>query len=495
MAVLTFVARFDLHRRVEKALGSQFVMDDVASAKECLQMARLAPYEGVLIDSDSLIFVDVLALVKLLRHESSDTSIFIFSAALIWHNVCLCSKLGWTTACVSHSLPRRWQCASVYLYGCVGRRRIGGIRPDVLRSGDLELDLVRRTAARSGKAIDLRPKEFLLLEYLVRNVNRPVTRAMILEHVWKSSFEGLTNVVDVHIGALRCKVDRDFPQKLIQTNRGIGTPSLAATRRSSCTRLSCSLAQSAAASTAKQHHSIGNHRQLPTFTDPGDNPGDRQNVSATMTRRSAAPSRAVIVSVTVGTVIANRPLYRSVRAELPHTAPTLDEWRRKRTLGKGCRVRGRGIHRSKVGLRPSLRWLRGSLTFSVRQLHRYYGAVRILQNVHARIMGLSPSRTGLLAQTFWRSSRFSCTLFADVPGLFDYAGPSRDSHLTRLADVAFPLTEKGRHPVACFRSSMFLPASPLSTLRYDPSRDHRQDSRPEWSRFSFSGRSRDHDCS
>ena len=91
-----------------------------------------------------------------------------------------------------------------------------------LRSGDLELDLIRRRAARLGKDIDLRPKEFLLLEYLVRNANRPVTRTMILEHVWNSSFEGLTNVVDVYISALRTKVDRDFPQKLIQTNRGIG---------------------------------------------------------------------------------------------------------------------------------------------------------------------------------------------------------------------------------------------------------------------------------
>jgi hypothetical protein len=82
MTVLTFVARFDLHSRVEKALSSVFVMDDVASAKECLQVAQLARYEGVLIDSDSLIFVDVLALVKVLRHESSDTSVFVFSRYL-----------------------------------------------------------------------------------------------------------------------------------------------------------------------------------------------------------------------------------------------------------------------------------------------------------------------------------------------------------------------------------------------------------------------------
>lgn len=93
---------------------------------------------------------------------------------------------------------------------------------NVLRSGDLELDLVRRSVARQRKPIALRPKEFLLLEYLVRNVNRPVTRTAILEHVWKSSFEGLTEVVDVYISSLRSKVDGGFEQKLIQTNRGIG---------------------------------------------------------------------------------------------------------------------------------------------------------------------------------------------------------------------------------------------------------------------------------
>jgi hypothetical protein len=73
-----------------------------------------------------------------------------------------------------------------------------------------------------------------------------------------------------------------------------------------------------------------------------------------------------------------------------------------------------------------------------------------------------------------------------VPGLFDYAEPSGHSRVTRLADVAFPLTEKGRHSDLGFRSSIIPPASPLSTLRYAPSRNHRQDSRPEWSRFSFS---------
>jgi two-component system, OmpR family, response regulator len=225
MIVLTLVARIDLHKRVERALSmAQFVMDDVASAKECLQVAQLSRREGVLIDSASLIFDDVLALVKLLRHENSDTSIFVLSRYLDLEqrlclfeagvDDCLCEPIFASEMAVRLGISMRLRQAA--------SERGASSKTDVLRSGDLEVDLVRRRASRSGKPIDLRTKEFLLLEYLVRNANRPVTRAMILEHVWNSSFEGLTSVVDVHISALRSKVDREFPHKLIQTNRGIG---------------------------------------------------------------------------------------------------------------------------------------------------------------------------------------------------------------------------------------------------------------------------------
>jgi two-component system, OmpR family, response regulator len=225
MTVLTFVPRFDLRRRVEKALGSaQFAVEDVASAKECLRGAQLARYEGVLIDSDSLIFADVLALVKLLRHENSDTAIFVLSRYLGLEQRLLLFEAGvddcmYEPFFVSEMAVRLG--LSMRLRQAASARGASSTM-NVLRSGDLELDLVRRRATRLGKAIDLRPKEFLLLEYLVRNVNRPVTRTMILEHVWNSSFEGLTNVVDVYIHALRDKIDRDFQKKLIQTNRGIG---------------------------------------------------------------------------------------------------------------------------------------------------------------------------------------------------------------------------------------------------------------------------------
>ncbi len=225
MKVLTFLPRFDLQRRVAKALCSaQFVMETAASAKECLQFAQFAQFEGVLVDSDSLIFADALAMVRLLRQENCDASLFVFARYLD-----LEQRLSLFEAGIDDCVREPFYASELAVrLGLSIRLRqaasdtVAFNAASMLRSGDLELDLVRRTAARLGQAIDLRPKEFLLLEYLVRNVNRPVTRTMILEHVWNSSFEGLTNVVDVYISALRSKVDRGFPQKLIQTNRGIG---------------------------------------------------------------------------------------------------------------------------------------------------------------------------------------------------------------------------------------------------------------------------------
>ena len=92
----------------------------------------------------------------------------------------------------------------------------------VLRVGDLELDRAERLVRRAGRRIDLTPREFALLEYLMRNAGRAVTRAMIIEHVWNFSFDTMTNVVDVYINYLRKKVDQDFDQKLIRTVRNVG---------------------------------------------------------------------------------------------------------------------------------------------------------------------------------------------------------------------------------------------------------------------------------
>jgi DNA-binding response OmpR family regulator len=92
----------------------------------------------------------------------------------------------------------------------------------ILRVGDLELDRAERVVRRAGRRIDLTPREFALLEYLMRNAGRSVTRAMIIEHVWNFSFDTMTNVVDVYINYLRKKVDQGFERKLIHTVRNVG---------------------------------------------------------------------------------------------------------------------------------------------------------------------------------------------------------------------------------------------------------------------------------
>jgi DNA-binding response OmpR family regulator len=92
----------------------------------------------------------------------------------------------------------------------------------VLRVEQLELDRAERVVKRAGRRIDLTPREFALLEYLMRNAGRCVTRAMIIEHVWNFSFDTMTNVVDVYINYLRKKIDQDFESKLIHTVRNVG---------------------------------------------------------------------------------------------------------------------------------------------------------------------------------------------------------------------------------------------------------------------------------
>jgi len=104
----------------------------------------------------------------------------------------------------------------------LGRRRAGPQQPTRLAVGELELDLLARTAARAGRPIELQPREFQLLEFLMRNAGSVVTRTMLLEQVWNYHFDPQTNVIDVHIARLRQKVDKGFDQPMIHTVRGAG---------------------------------------------------------------------------------------------------------------------------------------------------------------------------------------------------------------------------------------------------------------------------------
>ncbi len=100
--------------------------------------------------------------------------------------------------------------------------RRGSPTPERLQVGDLVLDCIRRRVTRAGQLIELAPKEFAILEYMMRNQGRPLSRTMIVEHVWDLDYDGLTNIVDVYIRHLRGKIDDRFPKKMIQTVRGVG---------------------------------------------------------------------------------------------------------------------------------------------------------------------------------------------------------------------------------------------------------------------------------
>jgi two-component system, OmpR family, response regulator len=102
------------------------------------------------------------------------------------------------------------------------RRSQGVTEPTRLVAADITMDLVTRRVERAGRVLDLRPREFALLEYLMRNAGRIVSKTMIMEHVFEYSFDPRTNVVDVLVFRLREKVDRDFDVKRIQTVRGVG---------------------------------------------------------------------------------------------------------------------------------------------------------------------------------------------------------------------------------------------------------------------------------
>jgi DNA-binding response OmpR family regulator len=100
--------------------------------------------------------------------------------------------------------------------------RRGAPKQSVLRVADLELDTVGRAVRRGGTAIDLKPKEYALLEFLMQHAGRPLPKALIIEHVWDIHFDSISNVVEVHINSLRNKLDRGFAVPLIHTIRGVG---------------------------------------------------------------------------------------------------------------------------------------------------------------------------------------------------------------------------------------------------------------------------------
>jgi two-component system OmpR family response regulator len=194
-----------------------FAVDHADNGSEGLERARHHSYDAAVIDV-MLPKLDGLSLIERLRTEKITTPVLILSAKRAVDDRVKGLQTGgddYLTKPFSFSeLLARVQ--------ALIRRASLEPEPTRLESGDLSLDLLKREVARAGRRLDLQPREFALLEYLMRNAGRVVSKTMIIEHVWGYDFDPLTNVVDVLVSRLRQKIDRDFEKRLIQTYRGVG---------------------------------------------------------------------------------------------------------------------------------------------------------------------------------------------------------------------------------------------------------------------------------
>jgi len=194
-----------------------FAADHAADGEEGLYMALTEPYDTAIIDI-MLPKLDGLTLIEELLHKRINTPVIILSAKRSVDDRIKGLQTGgddYLTKPFSFSeLLARVE--------ALIRRATRTTEPTRLHAGDLSMDLLTREVARTGKKFELQPHEFALLEYLMRNAGRVVSKTMILEHIWDYNFDPQTNVVDVLVCRLRNKVDRDFDGKMIHTIRGVG---------------------------------------------------------------------------------------------------------------------------------------------------------------------------------------------------------------------------------------------------------------------------------
>ena len=188
-----------------------------ADGEQGMTAAREGGYDVFIVDR-MMPRLDGLSLVEILRGEG-DTTPVLFLSALGEIN----DRVAGLRAGGDDYLVKPYAFAELIArVEALARRRETGSVQTVLRVGDLEMDLIGREVHRAGKELDLQPREFQLLEFLMRHAGQAVTRTMLLEKVWEYHFDPQTNVIDVHISRLRSKIDKGFDRAMLQTVRGAG---------------------------------------------------------------------------------------------------------------------------------------------------------------------------------------------------------------------------------------------------------------------------------
>ena len=194
-----------------------FAVDHAEDGEDGLDMARHEPYDAAIVDC-MLPKLDGLSLIRQLRNQSINIPIIILSAKKSVEDRIKGLESGGDDYLTK---PFAFSELLARVYALI-RRATGAKESTRIEIGDLSLDLIRKEVTRGGKKIELQPKELSLLEYLMRNAGRVVSKTMIMEHVWNYDFVPMTNVVEARMCILREKIDKDSDKKLIHTIRGAG---------------------------------------------------------------------------------------------------------------------------------------------------------------------------------------------------------------------------------------------------------------------------------
>jgi two-component system, OmpR family, response regulator len=193
------------------------VTDHVADGRAGLLQAAAGEYDALIVDR-MLPGLDGVGIVRTLRASGNRTPVFFLSALGEVDD-----RVEGLRAGGDDYLVKPFAFSELHARLEALLRRGKADTPETcLRVADLEMDLLKREVTRAGREIRLQPREFRLLEYLVRHAGQVVTRTMLLEQVWDYHFDPQTNVIDVHISRLRGKIDKDFDPPLLQTVRGVG---------------------------------------------------------------------------------------------------------------------------------------------------------------------------------------------------------------------------------------------------------------------------------
>jgi two-component system, OmpR family, response regulator len=196
---------------------SGFSVDTASDGEEALSLCRSVNYDSVVLDI-MLPKLDGLSVLRTIRREKKLVPVLLLSAKASVDNRVTGLQAGaddyLTKPFAFSELLARLQ--------ALIRRATHVAEPTTLAVGDLSMNLLTREVLRAGQKIDLQSREFALLELLLRHPGRPITKTMILEHIWDYSFDPQTNVVDVLAHRLRSKLEKGFPSKIVHTIRGVG---------------------------------------------------------------------------------------------------------------------------------------------------------------------------------------------------------------------------------------------------------------------------------